>query len=325
MSKRYLNINQITITEATKMREALFESAIEEYTEILLCGDELTPIHVIEDKDDYYITDGHHRYQAYTRAKRETIPCFIKPGTLRDAILDSAHANAYHGVKRSRKDKAIAVNALLCDDEWKQWSDSQIAKACCVSDRFVAQQRKLTPNIRGEDTPLERKYTNKYGDTALMNITNTAKANLPKVVENEESTLEETYDPKDDQILELISTINDYQVEIQDLKENIALKKFDGTEEEKQEVKQTIEVLRKDNAAFSTEINTLKSSRNHYMTERNELISQVKYWKKRFEKTEKLLKDSELYEELQNTKNHLKRAKFILSKHGIDINMEGGL
>lgn len=50
-----------------------------------------------------------------------------------DAILFSAGANAAHGYPRTNQDKRNDVLRLLNDEEWGQWSDREIARACVVS------------------------------------------------------------------------------------------------------------------------------------------------------------------------------------------------
>lgn len=47
-----------------------------------------------------------------------------------------------HGLRRSNADKRRAMQMLLDDAEWVQWSDREVAKACAVSHTFVAEQRR---------------------------------------------------------------------------------------------------------------------------------------------------------------------------------------
>lgn len=59
------------------------------------------------------------------------------------------------------------MKKLFDDDEWKGWSDRQIAKACVVSHPFVAKVRaSLTGNVSSE-----RSYVTKHGDDAVMDTT----------------------------------------------------------------------------------------------------------------------------------------------------------
>ncbi|MGR9135656.1 hypothetical protein [Rhizobium leguminosarum] len=58
------------------------------------------------------------------------------------------------------------------DEEWRQWSDREIARRCRVSHPLVTKMRSemtvaLTGNISSEEPP--RTFINRYGDTAVMN------------------------------------------------------------------------------------------------------------------------------------------------------------
>jgi hypothetical protein len=69
----------------------------------------------------------------------------VRQGTRRDAVLYSAGANATHGLRRTNEDKRRAVTVLLEDEEWRGWSDREIARKAGVSNRFVG-------NVRDEVT-----------------------------------------------------------------------------------------------------------------------------------------------------------------------------
>jgi hypothetical protein len=67
------------------------------------------------------------------------------------------------------------VEVLLRDEEWKEWSDREIARKCAVSDRLVNGIREeiyptVTANIRSEKT-----YKTKHGTTAKMKTGNIGK------------------------------------------------------------------------------------------------------------------------------------------------------
>jgi hypothetical protein len=69
------------------------------------------------------------------------MPCEVRPGGLREAILHSVASNATHGVRRSNDDKRRAVLLLLADEEWAKWSDREIARRCSVSQPLVTRIR----------------------------------------------------------------------------------------------------------------------------------------------------------------------------------------
>ena len=73
------------------------------------------------------------------RARRA--PSAAGQGTRRDAILLSVGANAEHGLKRTNADKRRAVEMVLGDEEWRAWSDREIARRCAVSFHLVGTMR----------------------------------------------------------------------------------------------------------------------------------------------------------------------------------------
>lgn len=55
----------------------------------------------------------------------------------------NSQENMVTGATRTNQDKRNAVELLLSDPDWSQWSNSEIARQCGVSPAFVA-------SIRGE-------------------------------------------------------------------------------------------------------------------------------------------------------------------------------
>jgi chromosome segregation ATPase len=139
----YLKVDLIRIDGGTQSRAHLNQNVINEYADLFSSSkDILPPIKVFFDGQDYWNADGFHRLAAAKQANLETISAIIEQGTRRDAILFSVGANAEHGLRRTDDDKRRAVNTLLTDDEWLNWSDNQIAKKCKVSQPFVSKLRK---------------------------------------------------------------------------------------------------------------------------------------------------------------------------------------
>ena len=96
--------------------------------------------------------DGFHRFHAARQADKREIECNIIEGTLRDAILAAAGANACHGLHRSKADKRRSVLALLQDDEWSQLGNAEIARRTRTSRSFVALLRR---ELREQQKALE--------------------------------------------------------------------------------------------------------------------------------------------------------------------------
>jgi len=115
---------------------------VNEYAEAMKAGSEFPPVVVFHDGETHWLADGYHRHAAATSAKAETITADVRQGALRDAVLYAAGANATHGLRRTNDDKRRAVETLLRDAEWSQWSDNEIARRCGVSQPFVSAQRR---------------------------------------------------------------------------------------------------------------------------------------------------------------------------------------
>jgi hypothetical protein len=89
----------------------------------------------------YWLTDGFHRYHAYTQLGIKEIEVSYLPGTQFDAQLDSYKANSKHGKPRTRADKAKAVESALANPLVEDKSNYAIAQICEVSQSFVASVR----------------------------------------------------------------------------------------------------------------------------------------------------------------------------------------
>lgn len=143
---------------------------VDEYAEAIEAGAEMPPPVVFFDGEDYWLADGFHRFRAYAKLGRESIPCDVNQGDRRDAVLHSVGANADHGLRRTNDDKRRAVETLLRDREWSKWSDNEIARRCNVSQPFVSKLRGSLITVISE--PGERTYTDKHGNVTTMNTAN---------------------------------------------------------------------------------------------------------------------------------------------------------
>ncbi len=138
-----LKLNQIRIDGGTQPRVAIDEDVVAEYADLYTDGVDLPPVTVFHDGSTFWLADGFHRYWASKRAEREAIAVDVQQGTCRDAILYSVGANATHGLRRTNEDKRKAIQTLLEDAEWGQWSDREIAKQCGVDHKTVGNTRKF--------------------------------------------------------------------------------------------------------------------------------------------------------------------------------------
>ena len=122
--------------------EATNPDIINEYAEAMLNGDVFPPVIVYFDDTDYWLGEGFHRTGAVRKIERESITADVRKGTARDAILHGVGANATHGLRRTHADKRRAVERLLTDPEWAQWSDNKISKVANVDHKTVSKIRR---------------------------------------------------------------------------------------------------------------------------------------------------------------------------------------
>jgi DNA adenine methylase len=138
----YLELNLICTDGGTQSRARLDDQTIGEYAEAMDAGVAFPSVLVFYDGESYWLADGFHRVAAAKRLEWTDIAVEIRAGHRRDAVLYSVGTNATHGLRRTNADKHRAVETLLRDEEWSQWSDREIARRCGVSNDFVSRLRK---------------------------------------------------------------------------------------------------------------------------------------------------------------------------------------
>jgi hypothetical protein len=88
-------------------------------------------------------------------------------------MLYAAGANAAHGLRRTSFDKRRAVETLLKDKEWGQWSDREISRRCHVSDHFVT---KIREELSAHGSQIDTARTvQRGGTTYTMDTANIGK------------------------------------------------------------------------------------------------------------------------------------------------------
>ncbi|HPM84262.1 MAG TPA: ParB/RepB/Spo0J family partition protein, partial [Candidatus Anammoximicrobium sp.] len=124
-------------------RVKLNENAIDDYAQAMQAGIDLPPIIVFQEGRKYHLADGWHRLEAARRIGRSRVMAEVRKGDRRDTLLYAVGANATHGLRRTSADKRKAVQLLLDDPEWQQWSVEAIAKTCNVSWGLVDKVRSV--------------------------------------------------------------------------------------------------------------------------------------------------------------------------------------
>lgn len=280
-----LKIEQIRIDGGTQNRVEINQEAVKEYAETITEGAKFPPIIVFFDGINYWLADGFHRYHAHRDIKALDIDVDVKNGTKRDAVLYSVGVNATHGLKRTNSDKRKAVETLLNDPEWSKWSDREIARACVVSPDTVGRIRKEFVTVRSDSEDLsennkeERSYTTKHGTESVMNVENIGKKqhenkhNIRIVESNFQE--ESDYDPEQDRINELSSTINDLQEENEKLRSALAINQIpEGLEIEDADT--IIDTLRARVKQLEIEVKAITQSRDTYLRENSQLKEQIR-------------------------------------------------
>jgi hypothetical protein len=169
----YLNLSEIRIDGGTQQRVASSQQHIFSLVDALTEDAELDPIAVMFDGCDHWLVDGFHRYFAYKSDGREIIPAIVSPGTQREAIFASIAANSEHrALPRTRADKRKAVEILLLDPEWSQWSDREIGKQAKVDHKTVAAIRKCLndPSVGNSPPTNSKKFVSRHGTVGLMPV-----------------------------------------------------------------------------------------------------------------------------------------------------------
>lgn len=173
-----MKITDIRIDGGTQPRAKLDEPTVADYAAALADGASLPPVIVFHDGSEYWLADGFHRYHAHRRVGRDEIAADVHNGTRRDAVLFAVGANDTHGLRRSNEDKRRAVQTLLADAEWAQWSDREIARRCAVGHQLVAAVRQERRDELDESVPESAiKTVVRGGATYRQNTSGIATAN----------------------------------------------------------------------------------------------------------------------------------------------------
>ena len=102
----------------------------------------------------------------------------MRAGTRRDALLHSLNANADHGYRRTTDDKHRAIDIMLADPEWANWSSSEIARRCAVDEGTVRNRRKALA-VSSEIPKIDARLVTRGGTTYQMNTAELFSLDIP--------------------------------------------------------------------------------------------------------------------------------------------------
>jgi hypothetical protein len=170
-----VHLNSIKTNGSTQMRAGLNADTVAEYREAMQENgwSDFPPIVTFYDGSIHWLADGFHRLAAWqsvgVSVGDSKVPAIVKTGGQRDAVLYAASANAVHGLRRTNADKRRAVEVLLRDEEWRQWSNYEIAKRCAVDEKTV---RTIRNEMYPPATEIPQLNTRIGGDGKVYDTTN---------------------------------------------------------------------------------------------------------------------------------------------------------
>lgn len=269
-----LDLELIRIDGETQSRAKLNNDVVTEFAEAIAAGAKFPPVTIFFDGKDRWLADGFHRFHATKQAGKRTILETIIPGTLRDAKFFSWKANNEHGQRRTNEDKRCIVLAILADAEAGQWSNNQIAKDFGFSASFVGDMR-LSLQSDSSEKSTKRTYKTKSGTTATMETggINKKKDSQKTAAEPVAVVHAEDVDYSGPSAAELQAVQDTAQ---KDLDTVMALLESDDPKA----------ALLEENERQRMEIAALKSQRDGYMNQCNELIRRVKSLRKMLDKAQ---------------------------------------
>jgi len=288
MTQTTLHLDAIRIDGGTQCRAELDEGAVTDYAAAIRSGADFPSVVVFFDGKHYWLADGFHRYHAHKHAGAIEINADVRNGTKRDAVLFSVGANAVHGLRRSNADKRKAVETLLRDKEWSQWSDREIAKACGVTHPFVASIRE--PKPKKQETEREKPQVSNHQQ--MVTVTTAApEAPVDAGLQNEDflpvpqKPVEKPEAPAVTQ-----APVNDAQDEI--------MRDYERLLADNQRLTAIVESTDAGKAALAevkrlTEVVRVLEERNRgLMNEKNQALEQAKIWMRKAQRAEKAAKEA---------------------------------
>ena len=275
-----LNLNAIRIDGGTQPRERINMEVVGDYAEAVKVGIEFPAVIVFQDGAEYWLADGFHRYHAHKQAGKASIEAEVRSGSLLDAKLHAVGANSDHGLRRSNEDKRRAVQMVLDEPAWKEWSDRKIADACGVSAPFVSAIRRPAVAVKQQESRAKQYPTKAEGCNPI-----TPKPEPTK----QKRAIPQAPEPAadDDALAEAHHTVTELATENEQLRDRLAVEVMDVSEDEKTQAAETIRELRALVKTLEAENAALKVSRDTYQREAAEAKKSAIYWRKQAQKVTK--------------------------------------
>ncbi len=133
-----LALDQLSLDERLQARVGgVNERVAREYADAMQNGDVFPPAAVFDDGAHLWLAGGYHRVHARRLLGVTEIEAVVRKGTFKEALLFALLDNARHGLPRTEEDKRHAVEVLLADPEWREWSTNSMAQKLNLSWGFV--------------------------------------------------------------------------------------------------------------------------------------------------------------------------------------------
>jgi len=264
-----LPLVSIVIDKEFQSRVALDTSVIEEYKDSILREEELPPVEVYEVDEKYYLIDGFHRFYAYRKLNRTSIPTLLLEGNHSKAFQASLKANTTHGLRRSLADKHNIVRKALDDFEFGCMSDRELSYELKVSTKLIKKIR--------EQSGIE-KVPNKHTTLRNLKLKNEENSDVRKVAHQDLAYDTSDFGLGDTNLLEKElkeEAIQSLIAENESLNHRLAIKAFTGTDEEKNALCEEVDKLKEQVKLLTIENKALTTSRNTYQQENAQLKKQI--------------------------------------------------
>ncbi|MDB5320476.1 MAG: hypothetical protein JWN40_2107, partial [Phycisphaerales bacterium] len=134
---------------------------VTQFAEAMAAGAKFPPVVVFDDGEIARLVDGDHRCAAARKNNETKIEAIVYPGGWREAMLYAIAGNVSHGIPLTLSERRKAVERLLADESWSQWTDSAIGRWCGLSNKTIATIRKET----GLGNSQTRSYATASGKT----------------------------------------------------------------------------------------------------------------------------------------------------------------
>lgn len=128
-----VKLEDITIDPGIQSRVKTDMMFVHDFAEAMANGAVFPPVTTFYDGRDYWLADGFHRIAAYKQAGISSIPCTVRNGSRRDAIIFSAGANQRFSIKRKSEDIKRSIDILIDDPAWSTKTMLEISKHVGVS------------------------------------------------------------------------------------------------------------------------------------------------------------------------------------------------